>query len=123
MGEHERLCIRAECFLSDGVVACQRVPHGPAERFVLDFRARHVAAMHQHIGVPRQPVDALAGDRIAADGDDLALGFKPVAVAGSTASKTPVESRGHHRERRCQRSPSNERCRPRGRASWIRSGE
>jgi hypothetical protein len=32
----------------------QRVLHDPAEMCVLEFRARHVAAMHQHVGVPRE---------------------------------------------------------------------
>jgi hypothetical protein len=36
--------------------------YDPAEMLVLDFRARHVAAMYEHIGVERDAADALSGD-------------------------------------------------------------
>jgi hypothetical protein len=63
MGEHERLRIRAGSNFSNGIAACQRVLYDPAEVFVLDFRARHVAAMHQHVGVLRNPIDALSSTK------------------------------------------------------------
>jgi hypothetical protein len=43
MGKHGRLRFGSESNLSDSIASRQGVLHDPAEMFVLDFSARHVA--------------------------------------------------------------------------------
>src|ERR1700730_19371542 len=80
MGQNERLDLRARSNLSNRIAARQRVLHASAEMLVLDFRAAHVTAMHQHVGAAGNTVNALTGNCIAADGDYLAFGLEPVSV-------------------------------------------
>lgn len=81
VGQHEGLGIGAGCDLAHAVSGRQRMLRDAAKVLVLDLRARHVAAVHQHIGIARKAIDAIAGDRVATDRDDLALRLEAVAVA------------------------------------------
>ena len=64
-----------------------------AKMLVLDFGRRHVTAMHEDIRIAREAVDPVAGNRIAADGDNLALGLEPIAIALPTRRERRREAK------------------------------
>ena len=76
-----RKCVRTSFFTR----ACRAIrPTVSAQAMVSRARRRKygvVAALDQHVRVPGEAIEAVAGDAVPAEGDDLALGLHAVTEA------------------------------------------